>query len=166
MNKTGKLAIVLVLAAAVGAVWIVKHLQPPATDGSMDAGEPVMAAVPASDAAPVSAGPPRLLDLGADKCIPCKMMFPVLEALETEYAGRLQVDFIDVWKNPDEAPKYNVTTIPTQIFFDPDGRELYRHVGFFAKEDILAQWQRLGYDLNGPQANQTQPEAAQKAAEP
>jgi thioredoxin 1 len=37
--------------------------------------------------------------------------------------------------------------IPTQIFYDADGRDLFRHVGFFAKEDILAKWKELGVEL-------------------
>jgi thioredoxin 1 len=92
---------------------------------------------------------PRLVDLGADKCIPCKMMAPILEELKTTYSGRLQVDFIDVWKNPDEAPKYKISVIPTQIFYDSSGKELFRHEGFFAKEDILAKWKEFGVDLGG-----------------
>ena len=76
---------------------------------------------------------PCLLDLGADKCIPCKKMAPILEAMKEEFAGRLQVDFIDVWKNPNEAPKYQVTTIPTQIFLSPAGKELFRDVGFYSR---------------------------------
>ncbi|NQV36204.1 MAG: thioredoxin family protein, partial [Phycisphaeraceae bacterium] len=88
---------------------------------------------------------PRLLDLGADACIPCKMMAPILEELKEEFSGRFQVDFIDVWKHPNEAPKYKITTIPTQIFFDAQGKELWRHVGFISREDILAKWKELGY---------------------
>jgi thioredoxin 1 len=87
------------------------------------------------------------VDLGADKCIPCKMMAPILEELKTTYNGKLQVDFIDVWKNPDEAPKYKINVIPTQIFYDASGKELFRHEGFFAKEDILAKWKEFGVDL-------------------
>ena len=93
---------------------------------------------------------PRLLDLGADKCIPCKKMAPILEGMKEEFAGRLQVDFIDVWKNPNEAPKYKVTTIPTQIFLDPEGNELLRHVGFFSREDILKTWSDHGYTFTAP----------------
>ncbi len=92
-------------------------------------------------------GLPRLLDLGADKCIPCKRMAPILETMKEEFTGRLQVDFIDVWKNPNEAPKYQINTIPTQIFFDAQGKELWRHVGFISKEDILAKWTELGYEF-------------------
>lgn len=90
---------------------------------------------------------PRLLDLGADKCVPCKMMSPILEDLKNQYAGRMTVEFIDIWKNPDAGEKYGVEMIPTQIFFDAEGRELFRHTGFLAREDILAKWKELGVSL-------------------
>jgi thioredoxin 1 len=90
---------------------------------------------------------PTLVDLGAGKCIPCKLMAPILEELKTEYKGKLQVIVIDVWENKSEAPKYGIKIIPTQIFYDASGKELYRHEGFFSKEDILAKWKELGVDL-------------------
>jgi thioredoxin 1 len=92
---------------------------------------------------------PRLVDVGADQCIPCKAMVPVLEDLRREYAGRLRVDFIDAWKHPEQAEPFNVYGIPVQIFLDPSGRELYRHLGFFSKDEILATWRRLGFPLSG-----------------
>ena len=90
---------------------------------------------------------PKLLDLGAGKCIPCKMMAPILEELKKEYAGRMEVVFIDVWQNPDAGKQYGIEVIPTQIFYDAEGKELFRHVGFFGKEDILGKWKELGVDL-------------------
>jgi thioredoxin 1 len=90
---------------------------------------------------------PRLVDLGADKCIPCKMMMPVLEELTKEYAGKLKVEFYDVWKNPAYGQQYGIELIPTQIFLSPDGKELFRHQGYFSKKDILAKWKQLGFDF-------------------
>ena len=90
---------------------------------------------------------PRLLDLGADKCVPCKMMAPILADLKTELAGTLTVDFIDVWQDPPAAEPYGIRVIPTQIFFAADGRELFRHEGFFGRDEILAKWRELGVDL-------------------
>jgi thioredoxin 1 len=90
---------------------------------------------------------PRLLDLGATKCIPCKKMAPILEELKQEYVGRMDVEFIDVWQNRDAAGQYGIESIPTQIFFDAAGKELYRHQGFYAKDDILKKWNELGVDL-------------------
>lgn len=101
----------------------------------------------ASAAAEVTLGSglPMLVDLGADKCVPCKQMKPILDNLTEEYAGRMDVIFIDVWENRDQAARFNVRMIPTQIFYDKDGKELYRRVGFIGKEDILATWKELGY---------------------
>ena len=104
---------------------------------------------PAAEAKPAF---PRLVDLGADKCIPCKMMAPVLAELAKEYAGQLDVVFIDVWKNRGEGERYGIRLIPTQIFYGADGRELFRHEGFFAKKDILAKWKELGVELKAPPA--------------
>jgi thioredoxin 1 len=90
---------------------------------------------------------PKLVDLGAKKCVPCKMMAPILEELDRDYKGKLEVVFIDVWQNPGEGNKYGIKLIPTQIFYGPEGKELFRHEGFFAKEDILSKWKELGYEL-------------------
>lgn len=100
-------------------------------------------ASPPTDAAAL----PRLLDLGAGKCIPCKLMAPILEELKTEYAGTMEVVFIDVWQDKDAGKKYGIQSIPTQIFYDSSGKELFRHEGFFAKEEILAKWKELGITL-------------------
>lgn len=87
---------------------------------------------------------PRLVDLGAGKCIPCKMMKPILDDLKTNYAGMFKTEFIDVWEDADAAKPYNINLIPTQIFYGVDGKELFRHEGFFSKEDILGKWKELG----------------------
>src|ERR1035437_2206523 len=100
---------------------------------------------------PAASGPraalPRLVDLGAGKCIPCKKMAPILEELKKEYAGRMEVEFIDVWKNRDAGKAYGVEMIPTQIFYDASGKELDRHTGFFGREDILGKWKELRVEL-------------------
>jgi thioredoxin 1 len=90
---------------------------------------------------------PRLVDLGAGKCIPCKAMAPILEELKAEYAGRMDVQFIDVWKDPDAGKAYGIHIIPTQIFYGSDGKELARHQGFMDKDAILAQWKAVGVSL-------------------
>jgi thioredoxin 1 len=115
------------------------------------------AAVSAAAAAVIEATPspaetarpaiPRLVDLGRTFCIPCKKMAPILAGLKAEYAGRLDVEFIDVGETPDAARKYGIRLIPTQVFIGASGKELFRHEGFMAKEDILAQWKKLGLEL-------------------
>jgi thioredoxin 1 len=146
MNKVTKIVIVIALIAAAAVVLIAKNRQ--STPG-------VTAAIPqdTNAAVVVSAGKniPRLVDLGATKCVPCKMMKPILEELKTTYAGKLEVVFIDVWENEQAGSQHNIESIPTQIFFNETGKELYRHVGFMAKEDILAKWKELGFNLEKTQ---------------
>jgi thioredoxin 1 len=102
------------------------------------------ALAPATTQAPSGKAVPRLVDLGSVGCIPCKAMAPILEGLKVEYAGRMEVEFIDVWKNRDAADAYGVRMIPTQVFFGADGQELARHQGFMGKDEILAQWKAVG----------------------
>jgi len=154
MSKIGRTAIVVVLVAAVAVVIAVKENQSnrsaTETVEAASAGRTILPQARAEDLAdqPAANGLPALIDLGAGECIPCKMMAPILEELKKEYAGRFEVRFIDVWKNPDEAGKYGIKLIPTQIFHDASGKELFRHEGFFSKEDILSKWKELGVDLS------------------
>lgn len=71
-----------------------------------------------------SYGLPILIDFGADSCVPCKKMAPVLEKLNKKYQGKVIVKFVDVWKNPKLAEKFPVQLIPTQFFFNSDGSPL------------------------------------------
>jgi thiol-disulfide isomerase/thioredoxin len=97
-------------------------------------------------------GLPVMIDLGSDQCIPCKMMAPILEELKTEYAEKLSVHFLDVRKLPALSKLYNIKLIPTQIFYDASGKEIFRHEGFYAKDGIIAKWKEFGVDLAGPAA--------------
>lgn len=85
-----------------------------------------------------------MVDIGAKECIPCKMMAPIMEELEKEYKGRAAIIFIDVWKYRDQAQKFGIRAIPTQIFYDIDGKEVMRHVGFMDKNTIVAQLEKMG----------------------
>lgn len=90
---------------------------------------------------------PKMIELGADKCVPCKMMAPIIEDLRKEYKGKLEIVFIDVWKDSSAAEEYGIQSIPTQIFLDENGKEFFRHVGFFSKENILKTFADHGIDL-------------------
>jgi thioredoxin 1 len=105
-------------------------------------------------------GQPRLVDLGASACLPCIMMAPSLEELKKEYAGRLQVEFIDTWQNPGAKKQYDYVFCPTQVFVDASGKELFRHLGYYSKKDILAKWKELGIDLEAPAALREAPKSA------
>jgi len=103
---------------------------------------------------------PRLIDLGAGKCIPCKQMKPILDDLAHNYAAKFETIFIDVWENREEGQRYGIRMIPTQIFFDAAGKELFRHEGFMAKKDILAKWKELGLDIEAAAVTATPAPAA------
>jgi thioredoxin 1 len=85
-----------------------------------------------------------MVDLGARKCIPCKMMAPILEKLEKVYKGKAAVVFLDVWEDPAPARRFGIHGIPTQIFFDKKGREVFRHMGFMSEDDIVRQLKDMG----------------------
>lgn len=134
-----RVGIVVLLLIAIVAVAQMK--QPSGTGAGQGAGKP-------SEGMQVAGtGLPRLLDLGSTSCIPCKMMAPILDELKTTYAGKLQVDFIDVWQDKDAGTQYGIEAIPTQIIFDAKGQELYRHTGFISKDDLLAKFKELGIKL-------------------
>jgi thioredoxin 1 len=89
---------------------------------------------------------PRMVDIGAGRCIPCKKMAPILAELRAEYAGRAEVVFIDVWERPELADGYRFRAIPTQIFYDRVGREVWRHEDFLGKSEIVAQFRAMGVE--------------------
>jgi len=149
MNKFLKVAVIIALIVVVAVVMVLKQAKPKASETSspVTSGQSGPKSGRADSAEPPVTLLPRLVDLGAGKCIPCKMMAPILEELKQTYAGHLRVDFIDVWENPDAGKEYGINIIPTQIFYDPAGKELFRHEGFFSKEDILAKWKEFGFDF-------------------
>ena len=87
---------------------------------------------------------PMLIDLGRGTCIPCKKMKPILEELKAEYGGRAIVKIIDLRYEPKATRRYGIRLIPTQIFFDTEGKEVYRHVGFWDKQSIKAKFAEMG----------------------
>jgi thioredoxin 1 len=87
-----------------------------------------------------------MVDLGAKSCIPCKMMAPILAELQQEYEGRAAIIFIDVWENPAAGGHFGIRVIPTQIFYDPQGREVFRHEGFMDKRAIVTVLKKQGVE--------------------
>ena len=87
---------------------------------------------------------PLLVDLGRGTCIPCKKMKPILEELKAEYEGKAIVRVIDLKDEPKEASRYGIRLIPTQIFFDAEGKEVFRHEGFMDKQSIVAKFAEMG----------------------
>jgi len=149
-------SVVFCLAAWLSLIVAGGCSSPVATGSGQPSGGGSMAGEPddqqptsvAADQPAVASQLPRLVDLGAKQCIPCKMMAPILQDLMENYADTFETEFIDVWEKPAEADKYGIQTIPTQIFFDATGKEQFRHEGFMSKEDILAAWGKLGVQVN------------------
>ena len=140
-NVVNILALVAVIIVVAGAAWWKQGRQaerpvsfapaaPVATDGDTDA---AASAIPA----PGSTGLPMMVDLGAKTCIPCKRMAPILAELKVEYAGRAEIIFIDVREDPAAGREFGIRLMPTQIFYDKDGNEVWRHEGFLGKEEIV-----------------------------
>jgi len=89
-------------------------------------------------------GTVTMIDLGAKACVPCKMMAPIMEKMEKKYAGKAVIYFYDVWKDREPAIRFKIRAIPTQIFFDTNAKEVYRHEGFMSESDIVGQLTKMG----------------------
>jgi len=85
-----------------------------------------------------------MIDLGAKKCIPCKMMAPIMEKIKIVYKGKAVIAFIDVWEHREPVTRFGIRAIPTQIFFDKNGQEVYRHEGFLAEKNIVVILEKMG----------------------
>jgi thioredoxin 1 len=129
-----KVIILIILILAVIGICVMKQLKQ---------------TTPARSSLPVSVHQekknlPMVVELGRGKCIPCKMMAPILAELKKKYAGRAIIDVIDIGKNPDAAKKYRIRIIPTQIFITAEGEEIFRHEGFMPKKEIIEKLSEMG----------------------
>jgi thioredoxin 1 len=93
---------------------------------------------------------PKMVDFWSPTCPPCRAMMPMLEELHTEYAHAFELVKIDVSQpeNQNLAIQNQIQYIPTQIFYDENGKQLFRHTGYFSKDQILGKWKELGYDMS------------------
>jgi len=91
-------------------------------------------------------GKVTMVDLGAKACIPCKLMAPILDKLKKVYDGKAAIIFIDVWQHRDQVGRFGIRAIPTQIFFNKNGKEVYRHMGFMTEAAIIKQLKKMGVE--------------------
>ena len=138
MKASNTLILIAVVAIVAGVAWF-RSSREGSTAGTQS---PVASSVDANST--VAKKLPRVVDLGAHECKACKELAPILEQLRKEYESRVAVEFIDVWKNPEAGDPYEIRVIPTQIFFDADGKEVWRHEGFLPKADFIAKFAELG----------------------
>jgi len=91
-----------------------------------------------------ASGKPSMVDFGASGCRPCEMMVPILADLKKKFEGKLNVEFVHVREEQVLAARYAIQAIPVQVFFDKDGKEVFRHVGFFPQAEIEKKLAELG----------------------
>jgi thioredoxin 1 len=91
-------------------------------------------------------GTVTMIALGKKTCTQCKMMTPILEKMKVKYEGKASIVFINLLEDPEQQYVYNLKALPTQVFFDPEGKEIYRHVGFLSEKDIQAQLSKMGVE--------------------
>jgi thioredoxin 1 len=140
--QTKQILLAAVLSAAViGVPFALKRKASGASIRAEGAGVP--AAI-----APNARALPKLVDLGTTTCAPCKAMLGVVAELESGYGHQLAVEFINVQQQEEASRRYGVRVIPTQVFLDPEGKELFRHTGFYGTEAIVAKWRELGYPMD------------------
>ena len=92
----------------------------------------------------MTSGKPVLVDFGANSCVPCRQMRPLLKEINSEYSGKARVLVIDIYKYQDLAKQHQIQLIPTLVFFDSKGKEVFRHVGAWGKEEIAAKLKEIG----------------------
>lgn len=122
-TKRSVLIVIAVVLISIGLVYGVKHASEPPLPVASEA-DFVLQATSINVNALSAHGLPILIDFGADKCIPCKEMAPILEQLNEAYRNKVIVKFVDVWKNPDGSAGFPVDLIPTQFFYGADGKPL------------------------------------------
>lgn len=91
-------------------------------------------------------GKPTMVEFGATGCVPCDMMQPILDNLRKSYPDKLNVVFVHVREEQVLAARYDIRSIPVQAFFDATGKEVFRHVGFFAEADVKKQLAHIGVE--------------------
>lgn len=131
-NKTNKTFVVAILVCMAGLLLQGCSSDEPGSSHPQQPGD-----------VPVK-GMVTMVDLGADSCVPCKMMAPIITKLEKAYRGKAAIVFIDVWKDKEPAKRFGIRAIPTQIFFDKNGKEVYRHTGFMSEADIVSRLKKMG----------------------
>src|SRR4030042_3376922 len=139
-SKRARFSLLLLLLFLIGLLFACS--QPAASPNSSDPNASYLASISLEKL--LTNGKPTLAEFGWRECIPCKEMKPILEELDKEYKGKLNVVIVEIPFNEDLAEKYGIKVMPVQIFFDSKGDEVTRHAGFLPKEQIIPQLERMG----------------------
>ncbi len=112
--------------------------------GSSQPQESNLTSIPLEEA--LANGKATIAEFGSSTCAPCKQMKSILEELAAEYEGKLNVIIVEVYEQMELAQQYEIMIMPTQIFFDSSGKEVKRHIGVYAKDDIILQLKEMGIE--------------------
>jgi thioredoxin 1 len=127
---------IAVLAFIAFAFIGVRAMTAKPTDAATNTGEELTNAL--------QSGRPVLVDFGSNSCIPCRQLRPILQEIKKEQAGKLEVLVIDVNKHQTLSGEYRIQVIPTLVFFDSKGKELFRQQGFMPKATLVEQLSKIG----------------------
>ncbi len=108
--------------------------------------EPVAKPEPAPETPPKPKVLPRMWDYGSTNCLPCMEMEKILTPLMAEYRDEVDVRIINVYQDREKTMQARIQVIPTQIFYDPDGKELFRHIGVYPRDSIVAKFREFGWE--------------------
>jgi thiol-disulfide isomerase/thioredoxin len=89
---------------------------------------------------------PRMWDYGSENCIPCKTMKQILDPMMVDYKGKVDIRIVLVNDEKELTRQARIQIIPTQIFYDPDGKELFRHVGVYPRDSIVGKFKEFGWE--------------------
>lgn len=112
--------------------------------------ERVDAPQPVTDSLATQSYKVTFLELGAESCVPCRMMKPIMRDIAAEYPGVVEVIFHDLYRDREIGQRWNVRVMPTQIFLDSEGREFFRHEGFYPKEELKEMLDNFLAQVNQP----------------
>ncbi len=117
------------LSLQINAEWV-KAQNAPARDNPVDRAR--------------ASGKVALIEFGASGCIPCDMMQPILDKLRKDFPDRLNVVFVHVGEEKMLAARFGIRSIPVQVFYDREGKEVFRYEGFFAEAEVRNVLSKIG----------------------
>ena len=87
-----------------------------------------------------------MVDFGESGCFGCWMQAPIIEKIEKKYrdSDQVAIVFINITTHVGQVAKYQIEELPTQIFYDKDGKEVYRHKGFMFESSIVSRLTKMG----------------------
>jgi len=99
---------------------------------------------------------PKMWDFGSTTCLPCKTMKEVLDPMMADYEGKVDIRIINVYEETELTKQFRIVTIPTQVFIDADGKELFRHIGVYPRDSIETCFRKFSFPVVPSTAPPTQ----------